>query len=177
VLCFVLGLVGMVEAHPPAYTERAALARCVCTHTHTEPPCVWRVARTHAHRHTRTQPFFRSPSNPNKTHTRNPCCQFSALLRHDLVKDLVALYDPAARRMSYIIQLGEEVRTRGKRVAWVPTCNVFLQLTNHAPARLSSPPPYHHHQKPTFISPLLMRPLSPPSRQSFCNTPLYSQRK
>lgn len=36
---------------------------------------------------------------------------FSALLRHDLVRDLVALYQPGQKTMRYVIQL---VRKRDK---------------------------------------------------------------
>ena len=38
-----------------------------------------------------------------------PSSQFSALLRHDMVRDLVALYAPPARRMSYVVHLGDNV--------------------------------------------------------------------
>ena len=33
---------------------------------------------------------------------------FSALLRHDLVRDLVALYQPKQKKMRYVIQLVRE---------------------------------------------------------------------
>lgn len=44
--------------------------------------------------------------NGGQTFTHRIPLQFSALLRHDLVKDLVCYYEEDKRQMKYVIQLG-----------------------------------------------------------------------
>jgi len=59
-----------------------------------------------------------STSAPSKSKSKAPAFlggdhMFSALLRHDLVRDLVALYQPQHKKMRYIIQLGKRERKEG----------------------------------------------------------------